>query len=239
MDAVIFAVSFAFAVALVFLGTAAVDRRVAVAFALAAALYLGLDDLATGLPSKIAVLKLPGAHWNWVGKIASLLLSALVIVALRMSPAAVGLTRRQEHKRIGAAALVLFVVWGACIGALFKPGQADAETLAFQATMPGLAEEIAYRGIGPAILLGLVHRRAPFAGMPWAVIVATSIAFGVWHGLGYSSGRFNFDAMSAAVPLVGSIAGGWVRFKTGSLVVPILGHGLANVAFHVVGGLLA
>jgi membrane protease YdiL (CAAX protease family) len=105
--------------------------------------------------------------------------------------------------------------------------------------MPGLVEEIAYRGICPAILLGLIHRRAPFAGMPWAVIVATSIAFGIWHGLGYSGGAFKFDAMSAAVPLVGSFAGGWVRFKTGSLVVPILGHALANVAFHVVGGLLA
>lgn len=43
--------------------------------------------------------------------------------------------------------------------------------------------------------------------------------------------------MSALFPLVGSIAGGWLRFKTGSLLVPGLGHGVANVAFQVAGGL--
>jgi membrane protease YdiL (CAAX protease family) len=73
--------------------------------------------------------------------------------------------------------------------------------------------------------------------MPWAVIFATSAAFGVWHGLGYSGGNFQFDIMADLFPFVGSIAGGWLRFKTDSLLVPILGHGVANVAFHVAGGL--
>jgi membrane protease YdiL (CAAX protease family) len=49
---------------------------------------------------------------------------------------------------------------------------------------------------------------------------------------------FDFDTVSASFPLVGSTAGGWLRFKTGSLLVPILGHSLANVAFHVAGGLV-
>ncbi|GAF93603.1 unnamed protein product, partial [marine sediment metagenome] len=52
-----------------------------------------------------------------------------------------------------------------------------------------------------------------------------------------SDGKFGFDLMSALFPFIGSIPGGWLRFKTGSLVVPILGHGLANVAFHIAGGL--
>lgn len=239
MDPLIFSVAFTLAAALVFLGTAALDRRVTVAFALLGALYLGLDDLVTGLASGIAMLEVPGADWNWVGKIFSLVLSALVIVALRLSPEAVGLTLRQNDRKVGIAALVLFAVWGTCLGLLFKPGQADLETLAFQATMPGLAEELVYRGICPAILLGLIRRRAPVPGTPWAVILATSIVFGIWHGLGYSGGDFTFDTMSALFPFVGSIAGGWLRFKTGSLLVPVLGHGIANVAFHVAGGLAA
>lgn len=37
--------------------------------------------------------------------------------------------------------------------------------------------------------------------------------------------------------MIGSVAGGWLRFKTKSLLIPILGHSLANVAFHVAGGL--
>jgi uncharacterized protein len=236
MDSLVFSIAFTIAAALVCLATAAVDRKVTVAFALVGALYLGLDDLVTGLASEFAVFSLPGADWNWVGKIFSLLLSALVITALRLSTEAVGLTLKQSDKKIGIAALVLFAMWGTCLGLLFKPGQADWETLAFQATMPGIAEELVYRGICPAILLGLIRQRAPGSGTPWAVILATSIVFGIWHGLGYSEGSFTFDVMSALFPLVGSIAGGWLRFRTGSLLVPVLGHGIANVAFHVAGG---
>jgi uncharacterized protein len=239
MDVLVFSIAFTVAAALVFLAAAAVDRKVAVAFALLGALYLGLDDLVTGLASEFAVFSVPGTDWNWVGKIFSLLLSALVIIALRLSPEAVGLTLRQNDKKIGIAALVLFALWGTCLGLLFKPGQADLETLAFQATMPGIAEELVYRGICPAILLGLIRHRAPESGIPWAVILATSIVFGIWHGLGYSEGNFSFATMSALFPMVGSIAGGWLRFKTGSLLVPVLGHGIANVAFHVAGGLVA
>ncbi len=239
MDALVSSLAFTVAVALVFLAAAASDRRLAVAFALLGAVYLGLDDLVTGLPHALRMPILPGARWNWSGKVLSLLLSALVITGLRLSPAAVGLTRRQRHARIGAAALAVAVVWGTCLGLLFKPGHADVETLAFQASMPGLAEELVYRGICPAVLLGLVRRREPAPGVPWGVVLATAVAFGLWHGLGYSRGHLRFDAMSALVPFVGSIPIGWLRFKTRSLLVPTLVHGVANVAFHVAGALVA
>ena len=239
MDALISSLAFAFAAGLVFLAAAAADRRIAVAFALVGAVYLGLDDLVTGLPQTFRVLGVPGARWNWSGKILSLLFSALVMVALRLSPAAVGLTRPHRFGRMGVLALAFAVVWGASLGLLFKPGQATLETLAFQATMPGLSEELVYRGICPALLLGVVQRREPGPGLSWAVILATAVAFGLWHGLGYSRGHLGFDAMSAVVPFVGSIAIGWLRFRTGSLLVPTLVHGIANVAFHVAGGLVA
>src|SRR5829696_4003206 len=101
MDALVFSIAFALAAALVFLGAAAADRKVTVAFALLGALYLGLDDLVTGLASELSVFSLPGADWNWVGKIFSLVLSALVVLALRLSPETVGLTLKQNDKKIG------------------------------------------------------------------------------------------------------------------------------------------
>jgi membrane protease YdiL (CAAX protease family) len=121
------------------------------------------------------------------------------------------------------------------LGLLFKPGVPDAETLAFQATMPGLAEEIACRGIAPAILLNLMNRKPHIDGIPWAVILVTSIMFGVWHSLDVSGGDVKFDLMSGLFPFIGSIPGGWLRFKTKSLFAPILGHSAANVAFHLSG----
>ena len=237
MDALIYSLSFTILVAVVFLAAAAVDRRVAVTFALLAALYVGLDDFVTGLPHALHFLSI-GTEWNWSGKLLSLLLSAVVIFALRLSPGAVGL-KKPIHWKIGAVALVLFVIWGACLGLLFQPGHADTETFAFQSTMPGMAEELVYRGIVPAILFGLIRRRDPSYGIPWIVILATSVAFGIWHGLGYAKGSFSFDAMGALFPFIGSIPGGWLRFKTDSILIPILAHGAANVAFHVAGGFIA
>lgn len=82
-------------------------------------------------------------------------------------------------------------------------------------------------GVGPAYVTDR---------MAWAVIGATAVLFGVWHSLSCSVETFGFDVMSALFPFIGGVAGGWFRFKTGSLRVPVLGHGLANVAFHLAGG---
>jgi membrane protease YdiL (CAAX protease family) len=239
MEALILSLAFAAIAAAAFLASKPLERRILVTCALAAAVYIGADDFVTGLPSLVKELNLIGARWNWTGKFLSLALSAIVILALRLSPATVGLTTEQRHIKSGLVALLLFIVWGSCLGMLFKPGVPDTETLLFQATMPSLSEELVYRGIAPAILLGLFYGKRADYGMPWVVILSTAVAFGVWHGLKHSNGSLGFDAMSALFPFIGSIPGGWLRYKTGSLLFPVLAHSFANVAFHVAGGFAA
>jgi uncharacterized protein len=239
MDAAVFSLAFLAVAAIVFLPSIPLDRRILVTAALGTALYVAADDFVTGLPSVITSLKIAGTHWNWTGKVLSLALSAVVIVVLGLRADAVGLTLKHRHTKIGVIAVLLFIVWGTCLGLLFKPGAVDAETLLFQASMPGLSEELVYRGIVPAILLGLVRGKRPTHGIPWVIIFSTAIVFGAWHGLQYSKGSFGFDVMSALFPFIGSIPGGWLRFKTESLLFPILVHSLANVAFHLAGALIA
>lgn len=236
MEGIISSIAFAAIAFVIFSAAKIADRRILLAFALLAAAYIGLDDLVTGLPNVVKGLDVIPGKWNWTGKVFSLVLSAIVIAALKLSPKTIGLTLKQEHPWLGFIAVLLFIVWGASLGLLFKPGSAGAETLAFQATMPSLAEEIVYRGIAPVLLLGLINRKEPIDGIPWAVVLSTAAVFGIWHGLKYSGGSFEFDALSALFPFIGSIAGGWLRFKTKSLLVPMAGHSLANVAFHVAGG---
>src|SRR6185369_4816025 len=202
------------------------------------AVYLALDDFVTGLPNVVRALDLIPGNWNWTGKVLSLALSAVVIFSMKLSRDAVGL-RKQEHSKIAWIGIGLFIIWGACLGLLFKPGVPDAEALAFQATMPGLAEEIACRGIAPALLLGLMNYKPGVEDIPWAVVLATSVMFGIWHSLSFSGGAVGFDVMSGLFPFIGSIPGGWLRFKTRSLFAPILGHSLANVAFHLAGWISA
>jgi len=236
MDTLVFFLLFASTCFLLSILAKSVDKRIMVVGALLCAVYLASDDLVTGLPHLIKSLNFVPGHWNWEGKILSLAFSLIVIFALKLSPDTLGLRLKQEHPFIAWAALVFFVIWGACLGLLFKPGMPDAETLAFQATMPGLAEEIAYRGIAPALLLSLMDRKPQIDGIPWSIIVATAAMFGLWHSLSISSGKPAFDLMSGLFPFIGSIPGGWVRFKTKSLLVPIAGHSLANLAFHIAGG---
>jgi uncharacterized protein len=235
MDALIFSLAYAALAFAVFLLARAADRTITVPLAALCALYLGLDDLLTGLPSASAAFAFIDGDWNWSGKVYSLLLSAVVIVVLRMRRGDLGLRLRQDAPRLAIVAVLGFIAWGTCLGLLFQPGAYDAETLAFQATMPGLSEELVYRGIAPAILMGAILGRRPSDRMPWAVIGATAVLFGAWHSLGYRDGAFSFELMSGLFPFLGSIAGGWLRFRTGSLLVPVLGHCLANVAFHVAG----
>ena len=239
MEALILSLALATIAAVAFLASKPLEKRILATCALAAAVYIGVDDFVTGLPSLVKGLNPAGASWNWTGKLLSLTLSAIVILALRLSPAAVGLTIKQRHTKTGLVALLLFIVWGSCLGMLFKPGVPDIETILFQATMPSLSEELVYRGIAPAILLGRFREQRSDYGMPWVVILSTAVAFGAWHGLKYSNGLFGFDAMSALFPFIGSIPGGWLRYKTGSLLFPILAHSFANVAFHVAGGFAA
>src|SRR3546814_19318867 len=105
--------------------------------------------------------------------------------------------------------------------------------------MPGIVEELVYRGIAPAILLGLIRGKEPSQGIPWAVVFITAIAFGIWHGLSYSDAALQFDPLSALVPFSGSIDGGWLRFNSSSLLFPVLSHRIANVAFHLTSQLRA
>lgn len=236
MDSLISFILFTAACLVFALLASVADRRITATFAIATALYLGLDGIITGIPNLVPSLDFIGGNWNWVGKILSLAFSIVVIVALKISPDALGLRLKQEYPTLACLSLIAFVIWGATLGTVFKPVADDAETLLFQATMPGLVEEIAYRAVAPALLLGLINRQPHVHGIPWAVVVATSFMFGVWHALSFSNGSVHFELMSGLFPFLGSIVGGWLRFKTKSLLVPILGHSLANVAFHVAGG---
>ena len=172
-------------------------------------------------------------QWNWSGKVYSLFLSVAVLFAFRVKPSSAGITFKQKNLKASLIALGLFIVWGLSLGLMFNPPPPTLETLAFQGIMPGLAEEIVYRGIAPAILLGLIWGKEHAGGIPWTVVFITAIMFGVWHGLGYSNAGFSFDTMSALFPFIGAIAGGWLRFNSGSLLFPILVHAVANVLFQL------
>lgn len=198
-----------------------------------ALLFLGLlalDDLFTSLPQAVSALDMVPGAWNWEGKALSLIF-ALAFVALGpLSATDSGLTLRQRAGSVGPALLATLVLTAVSfgIGTLFGGGPPDAETVAFQLTAPGLAEEVVYRGV----FIALLHRALPSAdgARRWWPVLITAVAFGLWHGLGVREGSVSFDALSASFPLIGGLAYGWLRERTGSVALPVVAHNLGNTA---------
>ncbi|MDP9414284.1 MAG: hypothetical protein M3Q08_09375 [Pseudomonadota bacterium] len=48
------------------------------------------------------------------------------------------------------------------------------------------------------------------------------------HAFGFSNGQFSFDALTMALTAFPSFVAVWLRLRTGSLLLPILGHNFGN-----------
>ncbi|WP_439473167.1 CPBP family intramembrane glutamic endopeptidase, BDIM_20840 family [Brevundimonas sp.] len=175
------------------------------------------------------------SDWNWEGKVMALALS--LVVALFFGAERVGLTLKQDRKGLKGALILSGALIALFLGlALWFPGQGtDADTLAFQLTMPGLDEELFYRGVLLLMLNEAFARPLRLLGAPmgWGALIS-SVAFGLAHALGYSDGAFTFDAMTMALTGGPALLLVWLREKTGSLLLPVLLHNFANAIFLVV-----
>ena len=170
--------------------------------------------------------------WNWSGKAIALLVSLALAALPLFGGRQIGLTLKQLQLR-GALVVtaVLLVLYGA-LAWFMGSGGGDAGTLAFQLTMPGLEEEIFFRGLLLLALDRAFTSRISLGGaaIGWSMPL-NALVFGLVHGLGVSHGALSFDAMAFALPCIGALPAVWLREKTGSLLLPILLHNAVNVLF--------
>lgn len=207
-------------------------RRMPWRYLLATAVYLSADAALLRLAPHVH-----GLRWNWSGKAASLLLGLVAMHLGRLSRVDVGLTLPQRKSwPLILAGLALAVTWSVIAGQSVYSRPFDPETLAFQATMPGLAEELAYRGIAYGLLLRGFRERSSRRST-FAAIFITSFCFGLGHiepvfvglpeafpivihyGLLQFGSEFLIGTLLAAL-----------RCCSGSLLSSMLAHGVANVA---------
>ncbi len=110
------------------------------------------------------------------------------------------------------------------------------EYLLYQLTMPGVAEELCYRGvIQPGLNRSL--------GRPWKLWgaqvgwgwVITSLIFWALHAFRVDSQmRLTFYWPTLTMQLIVGFALGWMRERTGSLFPSMLAHNLVNVVWTLV-----
>ena len=189
---------------------------------------LVLWDVVATLGFRLVPDPLAGARWNWTGKLAAF--AVLLILAVRLGPARAGLRLRQD----GGVRFPL-IVMAIGLAPLVLPDLADgaqpsdAETIAFQLIVPGLDEELLFRGILLLALNEAFARRVSVAGAPigWGGLV-TCVMFGVVHGCAWEAGRFDLGLEAMLWSGGPSLLLLWLRERTGSLLLPVLAHNLAN-----------
>ena len=177
------------------------------------------------------------SNWNWEGKTLAVALSLAVAAPPLLGWRKSGFTLEQDRKGLKGALILCGLLVALFTGlALYFPGQGtDLDTLAFQLTMPGLDEELFYRGVLLLMLNEAFGRplRVLGAHMGWGALIS-SVAFGLAHALGYSDGGFTFDALTMLLTGAPALLLVWLREKTGSVLLPILMHNFGNSIFLLI-----
>lgn len=213
------------------------------------ALFFGvyfLDNLVITLTNRYPALQIvPNQVWEgflvygYSGKLYSILLTAALLFLMqpKFTREEVGLTLRQNEGSLLPASLVVLglAVWALVVGLNSPKGKPDTGLLIYLAVMPGLNEELVYRGVLLAILNKLMPPKLTLFAAPfgWGVIV-TSLLFGLLHSAWMDSSlAFHFDWIALRNSSVSGLLFAWLRMRTGSLVLPVTAHGLEDVLFFL------
>ncbi|QWX85401.1 CPBP family intramembrane metalloprotease [Cellulophaga sp. HaHaR_3_176] len=179
---------------------------------------------------------LPDLRWNWDGKISSLLLSlTFILFNSKEIKKDIGFTTSFNRRtKLGVLIFIGFLIFDFIFKfiAFPKGGEFDLESFIFQATMPGLTEEILYRGIYLWLLSKAFVSSKMIKGVPfgWSFIIVT-VLFGVAHGIILTeSFEIHYDiATIVYLTLISSFSLTVLRKFSGNLILPILGHNVINM----------
>lgn len=212
-------------------------RNIRYVFLFAAFFLVG--SLIRGVPFYFESMHFMGRAWNWSGKIYAMVFSIVfVLIYRKISLVEYGVTWR-HHPFSLMPCLILttfYIAAGFIIGLLTDSGyDITIEYLLFELSMPGLDEEIFYRGIGLALMNRAFGKNRNLFGakIGWGLIII-SVLFGLIHGVGLTEQmKLKIDLFSVFLTAFAGFLLGWLRERSGSLVLPIVAHNLGNTATRV------
>lgn len=176
---------------------------------------------------------LASLNWNWQGKLASFIFGLMIVTLWsRLSWKEIGLSKPKSGSwlRVGsilAGTTAFFVISGSGSESM----GIDLETILFQGTMPGLEEELIYRGILWVLIAQALPgtRKLWKADIGWNLII-TTVLFSLVHGVTFDNSlTFVFDP---AVIIFTGVAGfviGWIRAYSGSILPAVVLHNGINL----------
>lgn len=199
-------------------------------------LYFVLDCTLQGLAKDYITIQ--SFSFAWIGKILSLILSIGIIFSLnKKNREDLGFTLKTNSRKqliYGISIFLCFLLFDFIFKMIvFPKGKSfDWETFLFQATMPGITEEIAFRGIGFWLLDKAFPPKWNWKGIRfgWGFIIIT-VLFGVVHGAIITPDyQVKFDLITIAyLILISSFSVGVLRKFSGNIIYPIIGHNCINL----------
>ena len=201
-------------------------------------LFYFIDNLAIALANHYLNLQITPNHlwegfllWGLSGKIYSIVSVLFLLCAIRSSLPfeEIGLTIRQHQGSIVPSSVIIFLIalGSSAIGALSPKGRFDLGLLLYLAILPGLNEELVYRGVLPACLDKFLPTKWDFASakIGWSAIITTAL-FGLLHGLWLDDHfELHVEIVWIRNAMLSGIIFAWLKERTGSLIMPILAHG--------------
>lgn len=170
-------------------------------------------------------------NWNWSGKIYGVLCGILCYYVFRKY------FKERDFFTLKQAEGSKQPVWIATIGItvlavlawLFagSGGEWNIETLAFQLTLPGLDEEIMFRGVLMGLLLSSLKIKIKYIGNPSNLLIA--VLFGFVHAFTLSKEyEISFNTIYFIQTAFAGYVYGWIAIKSRSIAFPILAHNASN-----------
>lgn len=194
-----------------------------------AACYLPYH-LIENLPKLYGCFNFIGGGWNWDGKILGTLWGVACYFLFRsFFDGHDYFTFRQYREGRGKAlaAAVMIVVLSALVWFVLGDSDFDWETLAFQLTIPGIDEEILFRGVLLGFLMATLQSKVRFIGNP--SVLLTAVLFGLLHAFSVSKeGSVSFSLPYFLQTGFAGYVWAWVTVKSRSIVLAVLSHNFSN-----------
>jgi len=174
-------------------------------------------------------------HWSWQECLLSTAWPFLLIALVPgISLVSIGVTSRFRPGWLKPSILagLLALAVPAVFFILGVRKKLDAEGWAFLLIMPGLAEELVFRGVYQSLLNRVFGKpwRLAGAGFGWGLIV-TAILFAGSNGLVDVDPQLHVRIVlhAAIAPFLMSLVSGWIRERTDSVWPSVFGHNLSNI----------
>lgn len=183
---------------------------------------------------------MPGFEYNWIGKAIGILLTLVMYFllprSLRAEAGIFAMPKTADWRSTVAVSVgLLLIFW--MIAYVFRDGKPlTGETILFQATMPGLDEEMMYRGVLLALLVGALGKPLSVAGIRigWGALPVVAF-FGLAHGLTQALSTDTVASIVAATVMGAGFV--WLKERASSIWVAVIVHNLANIGSSIVNAL--